>query len=164
MDWLRRLPKLSLILLWLTYGVFGWYWATIVIAPLEQPWGQGALWCVLTGGILLLAGIMTAPLANVRRWVLWWLGSDTRSFITTIVLSFLGVSLVLHMSLVANVLILLSAMTLARLDLQTQNFGEWTAFWILGGLGLGGLALGGCSYWLWNQATQLGAALLGIWG
>ncbi|KKJ01283.1 hypothetical protein [Prochlorothrix hollandica] len=161
--WIRRLPKTSLLLLWLTYGVFGWYWSAAVVEPGEGGWWSLALWPSLVLGSLILAAVMTGPLRILRSLALQWLASDMRSFGTTIVAAFLGVFLVGQMTLVTNLLILFSAMGLARLDLQTHRFDEWTAFWVLGSVALLGLTLGGFSHWSWAQVLAQGPILRIPW-
>ncbi|MEB3273638.1 MAG: hypothetical protein ACO4AI_13065 [Prochlorothrix sp.] len=149
LHWCRRLPKISLSLLAITYTVFGWYWSLAIVIPEERALWQLAWWPLLLTGALFLAAIMTGPLTILRSFALWWLASDVRSFITTMVASFFAVLLLGQMTLVTNVLILLSAMGLARLDLQTHEFHEWTAFWILSSIALSGLGLGGLSSGFW---------------
>jgi len=144
-KWCSRLPKVSLSLLAVTYTVFGWYWSLAVVLPVERTLGRGLWWGLLLGGALFLAAVMTGPLTFLRSFALWWLASDLRSFLTTMVGSFVAVVLIGQMTLVMNLLILLSAMGLARLDLQTQGFNEWTAFWVLSAIALSGLGLGGIS-------------------
>lgn len=144
-TWCDRLPKISLALLAVTYTVFGWYWSLAVVLPAEQSLRQGLWWLLLLVGSLFLAAVMTGPLTFLRSFALWWLASDVRSFLTTMLASFLGVVLLVHIAVLVNVLILFSAMGLARLDLQTHEFGEWTAFWVLSAIALSGLGVGAIS-------------------
>jgi hypothetical protein len=44
-------------------------------------------------------------------------------------------------------MILLTALTLARLELQDHQFNEWVAFWLLAIVALSGLGIGGLSHY-----------------
>lgn len=141
-------PFVSLSLLFITYGVFGWYWSGEVIVDRNlDPWRE-VLWSTLVFFSILIAALMTGPLHFLRSWILKWFKSDLRSFATIVTVSFLAVLLLVQIAIVANTMLLLSAMFLARLDLQTHQFGEWQAFWILALLSLTGLGAGGVGYWL----------------
>jgi hypothetical protein len=145
----NNFPGTSLSLLFLTYAMFGWYWCVYVTAPQESAFLQKCFWGLLIVGVVFVAAFMTGPLHFLRTAILKWFKSDVRSFSTLVLTAFFAVVVFVHVAMLAHALLLLSAMSLARLDLQTHDVGEWQAFWILSGITLLGLGLGGVSYWQW---------------
>jgi hypothetical protein len=59
-----------------------------------------------------------------------------------VVLSFLAVIVGIHLGETLKVVLLITAVMLARLELQDHQWNEWFAFWILAIAALGGLVLG----------------------
>lgn len=133
MSFVSKLPRTSLTLLLFTYSIFGWLFP----ATLSKP-----IWMLETTLVLLLPFLLTAPLTLVTICFDRWLSSDTRYFVTGIILAFVGVFVITWIHIFANFLVLLSAGTLARLDIQTAGFTKRQAFLILLAVSLVGLAIG----------------------
>ena len=131
---LKKLPKLSLMLLLVTYTTLGW-----ILSASKSPWYIVLLAAAL---VLLLAETLAAPFSKIRKIILRSLSSDINAFIIVLVLSFLAAAIVVWIDIVVRVLVLVSAGLLARLDLYRAGLGQWQAFWILTVISLIGFALG----------------------
>ncbi|MBV9385511.1 MAG: hypothetical protein JOZ78_03680 [Chroococcidiopsidaceae cyanobacterium CP_BM_ER_R8_30] len=134
----KKFPWVSLLLLLVSYTVLGWLLYTI-------PYEHWAIWLVAGVVALLISGALTSALPIVKDIVGFTLKSDSRAFIIVTIAAFLTVLVVTWFNAFAHVLILMSAESLARLELQTARFNQWQAFSILSlvslvGLGIGGLA------------------------
>lgn len=130
----KRLPWLSLLLLVLTYGVFGW-----LIAASDKSW---MLWLMGAGYTLLIASALTAPWALLKGFYASFLESDSRAFVSVIVGAFLAVIIITWLGVFVRILVLISASALARLDLQTAGYNKWQAFGLLLVVALAGFGLG----------------------
>ncbi|MFZ4667218.1 MAG: hypothetical protein ACOYME_12400 [Prochlorotrichaceae cyanobacterium] len=142
---LFRFPYLSLTLLLVTYAVFGWQWL-----DRAERWNEHLsfhyflliFWSALALITFLVTGLMTAPLGGLRSWLLKWFQSDTRSFIAAMGLTLVGVIFIVNLNITLDLMILITALMLARLELQDRKFNEWLTFWILLLVALGGMAFG----------------------
>jgi hypothetical protein len=134
------------------------------MATQHQPHWRLILWLGLGSLITFVAALMTGPLHFLRARILQWFRSDLRSFVTSVFSGFLVILFLVHVTLVANTLLLLSAMSLARLDLQTHEFDEWHAFWILIALCFLGLALGSVLWntLYWGKVSLVTRGILGL--
>jgi hypothetical protein len=148
-------PYFALALMLLTYAIFGWQWFERGQVwhrhwewlPWELPHFLIVFWGLITLINLLVIGTMTAPLAFVRDWILKLFQSDTKSFILALGFSVLSVVLVVYLSITLEWMILLTAITLARLELQDHQFNEWIAFWLLAIVAVSGLGIGSISHY-----------------
>jgi len=148
-------PYFALALMLLTYAIFGWQWFERGqvwhhhwnLFPWEWSHFLLLFWGLITLVNLLVIGAMTAPLAFVRDWILKLFQSDTKSFILALGFSLLSVVLVVYLSVTLEWMILLTALTLARLELQDHQFNEWVAFWLLAIVALSGLGIGSLSHY-----------------
>ncbi len=151
MLWFKKMPRLSSILLLLTYGVFGWSytaWGTLAIESgglfrvLEKDLATIFLYSV--GGILiiLLAIAFTAPISLMTISLSTWLRSETRAFLSIFIGAFVFALIVQKITLFANFLLLLSAALLVKLDLQLAGFKRWFSWLLLTALCLLGFAGG----------------------
>ncbi|MEY2977402.1 MAG: hypothetical protein ACO31I_19880 [Prochlorotrichaceae cyanobacterium] len=151
-------PYFALLLMLLTYALFGWQWF-----ERGQAWNhtwpvshfRAIFWGLIILANLFVIGTMTAPLAAVRLWFLRLFQSDTRSFLLAIGFSFIGVVLVVYLSLTLEWMLLGVALMLARLELQDHQFNEWIAFWMLTIVALVGLALGSISHYYVPDFAEL---------
>ncbi len=139
MPSLKRLPLLSLTILWLLYLVFGW-----ALAAVTSRWH---LWALAACGIVLLALAFTAPTSLVRLALASLLKSDARAFFTIVVLALAVVVALAWLPHSTRLLVLLAAGALARLELQAADYGEWPAFTVLTFASLSGFGLG---LWLYQ--------------
>ncbi len=137
----KRLPWVSLLLLLVTYMSLGWLLSTVPNAP----W---AIWLAAVAFAFVLTGALTSALPLVKDLVGFTLKSDTRAFVSVTIAAFLTVFVITWFSAFAQALVLMSAKSLARLELQTSRFSQWQAFGILLIVSLAGLGLGGAAHTL----------------
>ncbi len=143
----KKLPWVSLTLLLVTYNILGW-----LLSAVHGPW---VIWIVPGVGALLIAGALTSALPVVTDLIAFTLKSDARAFLVVSVAAFLSVFIICWLPTFANVLIVMSAESLARLDLQTARFTQWQSFWILSMVSLAGLGLGGAAHRLISAHTLI---------
>jgi len=140
MSFLKKLPIRSLLIIVLTYAIFGW-----VSAVSWYNWLEGATL------VLVISLLLIAPLKTIRICFSSWLASDARAFIAITVLSFLTVVVLTWIQVFAQFFILLSAGMLVRLDLQVAGFREWHAFGIMVVISLASFVLGVGINYVWLQ-------------
>jgi len=144
---LKKLPWTSLLLLLLTYSVFGWL---ITVSDSTR-----LLWLLGAAYTLLIASAMTAPWALLKGFYGSFLGSDSRAFVSVIVGAFVAVIFLKWIEIFLRILVLISASALARLDLQTTGYSKWQAFWILVVVSITGFAIGVLAkLWDWPIDTK----------
>lgn len=144
MSPLKKLPWFSLVLLLVTYSILGWrsssvhgFWVIWLGVP--SSW---VILLLVVAGALLIAVSLTSALPIVTDIIGFTLKSDTRAFLVVSIGAFLTVLIICWLPVFAHILIVVSANSLARLDLQTARFTQWQAFWILSIVSLAGLGLG----------------------
>lgn len=136
----KKLPTVSLALLVTAYATFGWFLATSHYSSLA--------WILAIAWLLLLAWALLSPLRSSAAFISRWFKSDVVAFLSLMLLA-AGVAIVLFwLHIFVQALIILSAEILARVDIQTANFSEGQAFWILTITSLLGLAVGWGIYYL----------------
>jgi hypothetical protein len=156
---LKTFPWLSLGVMLVTYGVFGWHIAAASInwshslAVEANGWGLSLkddslmiaihLFAILM--IVLTSLALTAPLTLMTFFVGSWIQSEMQSILSMIVWSFLLVIILRWFNFFIQFLVLLSAAILGRLELRYIGYSRsQTVFMlsILGLIGFGGGALG----------------------
>ncbi|MCT7962083.1 hypothetical protein NG791_15535 [Laspinema sp. D1] len=140
MLFFKNLPRLSLLLLALTYFNFGWRLATT----------QSPLWVWVLSVILtfLMAEALAAPWSIIRTFSVRWLKSDYRTFFTVMSGAFFLVIFLSWLHISAYGLALFVSAAMARLDLQTGPFRPWQDFLILFVVATLGLSLGWGLYFI----------------
>lgn len=131
---LRPRYGISFSLLLLTYANFGWMlatWATSI-----------GTWAIAICIILLLSELLASPWSIIRLFTVRWLKSDRRAFLTSLLGGVLIVFLLIHLDWLANLMLLLSAGLLVRLDLQVANLSGWQSFIVLLSVASLGISLG----------------------
>jgi len=142
---LRPHYGISFSLLLMTYANFGWLLAT---------WStHRGTWAIAFCIILLLSELLASPWSIIRLFSVRWLKSDRRAFLTSLLGGILLVFLLIHLDWLANLLLLLSAGSLVRLDLQVANLSGWRAFLVLLSVASLGISLG----WLGYHVIEDGA-------
>ena len=161
MLWFTRIPWLSLSILSIAYGAFGWIyasWAVIFIDRgklfywvLEQNiitivlYGLGVFW------VLSIALVFTTPVALMTMGVDKWLKSDFGAFMS-IILGAMAFALVVQwLSLFAKFFVLLASAMLARLDLRLIGINTWLSLLIIGCICLFGFGSGVFAYLVYRQ-------------
>lgn len=160
LTFFRQLPYSSLVILLITYLVFGWEWFSrgqdwSEQIPLDATHFYLIFWSILVLITVIVVGLMTAPLAALRLYLLTWFDSDTRSFFAIMFTAFMGVVLLMQFTILLELMILLAAVTLVRLELQDRKFHPWSSFWILLSIALVGLSLGSLGHWQWEVAYAI---------
>lgn len=130
----KKVTWLSLFLLILTYFTFGW---TLFEAALNlYAWG------VIVATIVGLCLLFTTPINQLQKPIIKWFATDFGTFVSVLLGSFIIVVIATYLNTFAKILLILSATTLARIELQTLGIRNWSAFFILLTTSLLGLGLG----------------------
>ncbi|HIK33125.1 MAG TPA: hypothetical protein IGS17_03905 [Oscillatoriales cyanobacterium M59_W2019_021] len=129
-----KFPWLSAILLSIAYATWGW-----TLTNTRTPtW----IWVVNISLTLLLAEALASPWSVIRYLLVRWLGSDTRAFVSAIFASFLSVVILTWLNITTQVILLVTAGSLVRLDAQQARMKDWQAFLLLTFVSAIGLAAG----------------------
>lgn len=156
MLWFKKIPWLSLSILIIAYGTFGWIYASWAVKFIDEGkllywvleedmmtiliYGLGTLW------ISALVLIFTSPITLITIGLGKWLKSDSGAFIS-IILGAMAFALVVQwLDLFSRFFILLASALLVRLDLRTMGLKNWISLWITGSFCLLGLASGILAY------------------
>ncbi len=156
MLWLKKIPWLSLSLLIIAYGAFGWIYASWAVQIVDQ--GKLFYWVleknIITtlvyglgiSGILLIALGFTTPIALMTIGVGKWLKSDSAAFMS-IILGAMAFALIIQwLDLFAKFFVLLASAMLARLDLRTLGLNTWISLFTIGCFCLLGFSSGILAY------------------
>lgn len=143
---MKKKTWVSLTLLFVTYFVFGWKLSGFNV-PLHLTW------FLAVASIFVLAVTMSFPMTETKALIMKWFSSDLGAFISIIVGAFVAVVVVTWMHLFATCLVLISAVALARLDLQLSGWKNARAFAVLATISLTGLVLGGTLDFLSKTGT-----------
>lgn len=131
---IKRLPWISLGLLMLTYTNLGW---------VSYQAGYSLItWLLLVIGILLLTGSFTTPWSQISDFFRFLFKSNLRYFGLTLLGAFLLFLILAQFRLFLDILVIIAATMLARLDFQGAGFKEKLAFGIIFIFSLFGLGLG----------------------
>ncbi|MEM8637197.1 MAG: hypothetical protein AAGG51_00060 [Cyanobacteria bacterium P01_G01_bin.54] len=153
-----KVPWLSLIIVWLIYAVLGW-----LLAKLTSFW---LVWVLAACLIVLMGLVFTAPSSMVRNVFYGLFQSDSRAFFSVILCAFMVVVMVHWSAQSIYLVVLLAAGSLARLELQGADYGEWQSFTLLILMSLAGFAtgLGAAAYFLENGVVlgPIDAAVAGV--
>ena len=141
MDWLKKFPRLSLILLIATYGVFGWIYGswTIELAAEYRLWYglvTPAIALAISYGlglclILIIIIFFTAPVALFTLGMASWFKLDVKAFFTIAASVVIFAFIVEYPIAFTRCLVLSAAAMLFRLDLQTMGYSQKLAKLIL---------------------------------
>ncbi|MDJ0620673.1 MAG: hypothetical protein QNJ63_28725 [Calothrix sp. MO_192.B10] len=131
---IKRLPWISLALLILTYTNLGWvaYQARYSLIN----------WVLLVIAILFMTGSFTTPWSQISDFFRILLKSNLRYFGLTLLGAFLLFLILAKFRIFLDILVIIAATMLARLDFQGAGFKERLAFGIIFIFSLVGLGLG----------------------
>lgn len=130
----KQLPVPSLLLMLVTFCVFGW---------LLSGWTEDRrLWLVIGMAIASSDFALAAPIRFIQFCCGNWLRSDKQAFLAIIGLSIVFVVAICWIHISARILVLLSAETLARLDMQMAGFSKLQALVTLIVTGMSGYCAG----------------------
>ena len=156
MLWLTKTLWLSLSILGIAYGTFGWIYASWadhfinqgklfywileknIITPLI--YGLGICW------VLLIALAFTTPIALMTVSLGRWIKSDFGAFMSIILGAMTFALVVQWLDLFSKFFVLLASALLVRLDLKTIGLKTWISSLIIGCLCLLGFGSGILAY------------------
>ena len=118
----------------LTYLALGW----MLVDAEMGVYGWGGI----VGSIIVLCLLFTSPIERLQKPIDQWFKTDFATFLTVLLGSFLIVVIATYLDTFAKFVLIISATTLSRMELQTQGIKNWSAFFILLGASLLGLVLG----------------------
>lgn len=159
------IPVLSLILLVVAYGLFGWHtasqsmaWSRLLLEETES-WKTGLQEETLIWGIHLLALAtivitslaLTAPIALMTFFVGSCVKSEIQSAVSILVWSFIFVLMLRWFDFFANFLVLIAAAILGRLELRSLGLNRPIALCLLTIICLASFSSGAYSYFHWNK-------------
>ncbi|MGV2832110.1 hypothetical protein [Myxosarcina sp. GI1(2024)] len=137
---LKKIPWLSLILLLLTYGVYGWSYTSWGVTSIDEGsiFNQferdlAIVFLYSVGGILiiLLTIAFTAPISLMTISLSNWLKSEVRAFLSIFIGAFAFAIIIQMVEVFADFLLLLSAALLFKLDLQLAGYQRWFSWFLL---------------------------------
>lgn len=146
------MPWLSLSILSIAYGVFGWIYAAWAVAYIDQ--GKLFFWIlekniitVILYGIgtcliLLIALTFTAPIAFMTFGINKWLRSNFGAFMSIILGAMAFALIVQWLGFFAKIFVLLASAMLARIELRIMGIKTWISSLIIGSLCLLGFGAG----------------------
>lgn len=130
----KRLPWVSLALLLLTYSVFGW-----ILSPQNLTIYA---WLLVVVGILVLIAILTTPWSKTTQFIRILFNTKLKSFGFAVLGAFFFFLICAHFRTFLDVMLIISATILVRLDFQTASFTEIQAFCLTSIFSIAGLMLG----------------------
>jgi hypothetical protein len=145
--------QFSLLLFLLAYFNLGW-----LLAFYRVPWWNWLLIAVL---ILFLAEALASPWALIRKFILRWLSTDIQAFFAVAIWAFLCVVILSWFHIFTQVVLLVIAASLTRLNLQTAKIGDLKAFLTISILSLGSIGAGGGANWLFNHRDLVMKLVMG---
>ncbi|MGH7998498.1 MAG: hypothetical protein ACREPR_03480 [Brasilonema sp.] len=161
MVWLKKFPWLSLGILLVTYGVFGWIFTQSSLVWSQWLIGQGQAWgwslredwifidihLLAIAIIVLVTLALTAPITLLTTFIGHSLKSDAKAFISMLMWSLAFSIILCWFVYFVRLLVLLAAAMLARLELRTKGYNEGQTFILLILFCLGGFVLGVFSFY-----------------
>ncbi|MEG4420492.1 hypothetical protein QUA70_18160 [Microcoleus sp. LAD1_D5] len=144
---MKKNSWVSLTLLFVTYFTLGWKLSEFDVPP-------HLTWFLAIASILVLAVALSFPLRETKALIMRWFSSDLGAFLSIILGAFVAVVVFAWLHLFATCLVLISAVALARLDIQISGWKNWRAFAVLASISLSGVALGGAIEF-WSKTGRL---------
>jgi hypothetical protein len=135
MSIFNRIPWIALGLLLLSYSTLGW-----ALSNTQAPW---FVWLVVVMSLLLLVGTLTAPYSTLAKYSSILLGSNTKTFVATILGAFLFFMMLAWFRVFLDTLLIICSAILARIDFQSAGFKEGQAFMVTSIFSIAGVGLGG---------------------
>lgn len=131
---MKKLPWLSLVLLFSAYTTFGWFLISATATLL--------VWILVFVLTLCQALLLTTWFDGLRRFLSAWLRSDMGYFVLIIICAIGFSAALVWFKTFGYFLVLVSAEILARLDLQNAGFTRLQALVLLTLFSLSGLVAG----------------------
>ncbi len=134
MSFWKKLPWLSLMLLLLTFISLGWV--------LAEASASQFTWLLVAIATLVLAASLSSPWAKIADYSVNLFTSNLKSFLVTVAAAFLFFLILARFRLFLDILVIIAASMLVRIDLQTTGFTEVQTFCFLAAFSLAGFGLG----------------------
>lgn len=119
---LKKLPWLSLTLVLVTYSVFGW-----ILSQENLP--DLAWLAIVTSMLILIAGI-TSPWSKTIKYIRFLFNTKLKSFLLAVLGAFTFFLILAHFRIFLDIMLILSATILVRLDFQLAGLKDIQAFYI----------------------------------
>ncbi len=164
MTFNRISSLITFALLAVTFGFFGWFlgsWITVLSQPAPEAEGPAIFgWIIPTGALpwlawgiaialtLALAVLLTAPLEYIKRLLVSVCRTQVGTFLSMLLFSALASVVLFEFDTSMHLLILMSVVILARLEMQENNLPLFLDVCILFVVSLIGLTAGWGLYWL----------------
>ena len=156
MLWLRKIPWFSLLLVLLSYGVFGWYLGEYShhihswVLERGETWGwsleeeatKGFIQILQILIIVLISLALTSPIALITLFIGSGIKTNRKGLLTILAASVVIILAIRWFHYFANILVLFCALLLGRLELQDVGYNEgqitfWLSLFCCLGVGLG---------------------------
>ncbi|MGD1911736.1 MAG: hypothetical protein ACFB2X_13015 [Rivularia sp. (in: cyanobacteria)] len=131
---IKKLPWVSLALVLFTYGVFGWILSHENLSIFA--------WLLIVIGLLFLIGALTTPWSMTSKFIRVLFNTKLKSFGVAVLSAFLFFMILARFRIFLDMMLIISATILVRLDFQTAGFGEIQAFCLTSVFSIAGLMLG----------------------
>ncbi len=169
MLWLKTFPWLSLVIVIVTYGVFGWHIAALsahwshALVLQSRDWGlsiedSGMMLIIHLLAILMIVVTslaLSAPLSLMTFVVGSSIRSEGQSILSMVLWSFIFVIILRWFNIFAHFLVLLSAALLGRLEFRYIGYTNIRTVFLLMLIGLVGFSIGALSYLYWFDPSVL---------
>jgi hypothetical protein len=146
MEITQARPFISLALVMLTYGHLGWAMSHRNI-PLYT-------WAIIVIGLLLLVGEVTSPLKRAMSFFSLIFKTDARTLATAVFCSFLFFIVLAVFRFFLDVLLIVAATLLARVDIKSSGIKQIYCFFFLASFCLGSLVVGLLSHRYFDLMTR----------
>lgn len=145
MSWLEKTPWLSLLILCLTYAVFGWSisssvdsWSDSILETaqnidllIEKELIAITIHLLALAVIVLISLFLTTPVALITFVFQESIDSDFKASIALFLWSFIAVIIFCFWNYFADLMVMISAGILVKLDLQKLGCKSWQVFLII---------------------------------
>ena len=131
---IKQLPFRSLTLVFLTYSVFGWI--------LSQENLPNFAWLLIVISILILVAGITTPWSKTVKYVRVLFNTKLKSFGFAVLGAFLFFLVFAEFRIFLDIMLIISATILVRLDFQLAGMKETQAFFFTSMFSITGLMLG----------------------
>ncbi|AFY56956.1 hypothetical protein Riv7116_4536 [Rivularia sp. PCC 7116] len=120
MSIIQQLPWVSLTLVLLTYSVFGW-----ILSKENLPLFA---WLMIGISVLLLVAAITTPWSKAVKYVKFLFNTKLKSFLLAVLGAFLFFLVFAEFRIFLDIMLIISATILVRLDFQVAGISENKAF------------------------------------
>ncbi|MEM7725153.1 MAG: hypothetical protein AAF208_02120 [Cyanobacteria bacterium P01_A01_bin.45] len=138
MVFLKRLPWLSLGLVFLAYSILGWELSHGKLSPI--------MWLLSAIAILTMNILLNSPWSIIADSFDMLFKSDFRSFSVTVLGAFMFFAILAWFRSFLIIMLMLSTIILVRIDFQVEGLKEWQAFWVSATVSLLSLGTGALTY------------------